>query len=197
MNSYLLFLFRLSKMFPWLHTFKRNNAPDIFNFSQAYFKNKPKDCILYTKDNKEFEIHREILSQTEFTREILRNCKDYCCMKIEIMCPCTNKELEKIVQFLYSGEINCEDIFEFVSVLESLNKIFGFPKSLQLDNLKSLNSKLNEQSASIEKEVENLKENFGNQFIVPDVVFEDKVCIIKRNGLQATINSFLNLLRQD
>ena len=88
------------------------------------------------------------------------------------------------------------DCFEFVRVLESLNKIFGFPKSFQLDNLKSMNSKLNEQSASIE-EVENLKENFGNQFIVPDIVFEDKVCIIKRNGLQATINSFLNLLRQD
>ena len=139
MNSYLLFLFRLSKMFPWLHTFKRNNALNIFNFSQAYFKNKPADCVLYSKDNKEFKIHREILGQTDFTREILKNLKDYCCMKIEIMCPCTNKELEKIVHFLYSGEINCEDIFEFVRVLESLNKIFGFPESLnQNDQIASL-----------------------------------------------------------
>ena len=70
-------------------------------------------------------IHKELLSQTEFLREVLKSAKNQCCGKIEIFCPCSKGELTKIVHLLYHGEINCEDVFESFGIQEDLNKIFG------------------------------------------------------------------------
>ena len=118
-----------------LHPLQYDTTNEIINFSKPYFKTKPKDCILYSKDNAEFiEIHKELLGQTEFMREILKSVNDHCCGKIEIICPCTKDELEKIVLFLYIGEIQCEDEIESLDVQDALSKIFGFPESLNLDN---------------------------------------------------------------
>ena len=49
------------------------------------------------------------------------------------------EELKKVVHFLYFGEIECEDVFDSFKVQENLNKIFGFPESLnQHDQIASL-----------------------------------------------------------
>ena len=118
---------------------KYNNTSEIIDYSKTYFKTKPRDCILYSKDNAEFKIHKELLGQTEFMREMLKNSKDYYNDKIEILCPCTMEELKKVVHFLYFGEIECEDVFDSFKVQENLNKIFGFPESLnQNDQIASL-----------------------------------------------------------
>ena len=90
----------------------------------------PEDCILYSKDGAEFKIHKDIFSQTEFMKEILKSVQGYCCCKIEIICPCTKEELEKIVHFLCTGEMKCEELFDSFTVQEDLNKIFGFPENL-------------------------------------------------------------------
>ena len=116
------------------HTLKQKVSTQIITFSKAYFKTKPADCILYSKDNTEFKIHRELLGQTEFMREILKTVKDHCFSKIEILCPCTKEELTKIIHFLYFGEIQCDDVFDLINISEDLNKIFGFPESLNLDD---------------------------------------------------------------
>ena len=118
-----------------IHLQKYNYASEIINYSKTYFETKPRDCVLYSKDHAEFKIHWEVLNQTEFTRKLLKNAKNQCWDEIEIICPCTKEELEKIVHFLYYGEIWCEDIYESVNVLANLNKIFGFPENLNPDNL--------------------------------------------------------------
>ena len=100
----------------------------INDYSKTYFKNKSEDCILYSEDGTEFKIHKELFVQTKFMREILKSAQNHCCAKIEMICPCSTQELEKIVHFLYHGEIQCEDVFESFGVQEDLRKIFGFPE---------------------------------------------------------------------
>ena len=116
------------------HSVKQNNVTEIIKFSNAYFRTKPRDCILYSEDKTEFKIHRELLGQTEFMREILKSVKDHCCNELEIICPCTKEEMEKLVHFLYFGELHCEDIFESFNLQEDLNKVFGFSENLILDD---------------------------------------------------------------
>jgi aspartate carbamoyltransferase regulatory subunit len=96
-------------------------------------KTKPSNCILYSEDGAKFEIHKELLGQTKFMREILNSAKGHCCSTLEIICPCTKRELEKLVYFLYNGEIHCEDVFDSYNVQEDLTKIFGYPEFLNLD----------------------------------------------------------------
>ena len=100
----------------------------ISDYSKTYFKKKSEDCILYSEDGTEFKIHKELFVQTKFMREILKSATNHCCAKIEMICPCSTEELEKIVHFLYHGEIQCEDVFESFGVQEDLRKIFGFPE---------------------------------------------------------------------
>ena len=56
-----------------------------------------------------------------------------CSSTLEIICPCTNEELEKLIHFLYNGEIHCEDVFDSYNVQEDLTKIFGYPEFLNVD----------------------------------------------------------------
>ena len=46
-------------------------------FEYDFFKKKPKDCILYSEEGTGFEIHKELLGQTEFMRKLLKTAKDY------------------------------------------------------------------------------------------------------------------------
>ena len=103
------------------------------DYLNSYLNTKPSNCILYSEDGAEFEIHKELLGQTKFMREILNSAKDHCCSTLEIICPCTKEELEKLVYFLYNGEIYCEDVFDSYNIQEDLTKIFGYPEFLNLD----------------------------------------------------------------
>ena len=59
---------------------------------------------------------------------------DHCCNIIEIFCPCSSKELAHLVQFLFRGEMDCENEAEALLVLENLEKIFGYPEKLNMDH---------------------------------------------------------------
>ena len=51
--------------------------------------------------------------------------------KLEIFCPdCTKEELQYLVDFLYDGEIRCENSEESVKIFKILTEIFGFPDYL-------------------------------------------------------------------
>ena len=110
---------------------------DFKDWNWLFLNNKEADCILYSEDGHEFRVHKEILSQTETMRSILFGFKDNCCAMMEIFCPCPKDELEQIVKFLYSGTISSD--VELVKILNSLIKVFGFPKKLFLtkEELKS------------------------------------------------------------
>ena len=45
------------------------------NFVNSFYKKKPTNCILYSKEGCRFMIHKEILGQTEFLRSILASAK--------------------------------------------------------------------------------------------------------------------------
>ena len=53
-----------------------------------------------------------------------------CCRKVEIFCPCSEKELESIVNFLYQGAISYSEAIDVANILCNLTKIFGFPENL-------------------------------------------------------------------
>ena len=59
---------------------------------------------------------------------------DHCCNIIEIFCPCSAKELAHLVQFLFKGEMDCENEGEALLVLENLEKIFGYPEKLDMNH---------------------------------------------------------------
>ena len=103
-----------------------NNTPIIEDYFEVYLKKKSADCILYSIDGFEFKIHRELLSQTKFLREILSSAKDRCCGMLEIFCPCSEQELTYLVSFLHNGEICCKEQIEADKVEENLVKIFGY-----------------------------------------------------------------------
>ena len=51
---------------------------------------------------------------------------------LELLVPCTERELFHLGYFLYDGEIQCQDESESIKIQENLNKIFGFPQNLNL-----------------------------------------------------------------
>ena len=65
----------------------------IDDYLGLYLKDKPSDCILYSLDGGGFKIHKDILGQTYFLRNILRSAKEQCCGPLEILCPCSKEEL--------------------------------------------------------------------------------------------------------
>jgi len=103
------------------------------NILDSYFKKKPKDCILYSKDGADVKIHKEVFGQTEFMRNILFSAKEQCCGIIEIICPCSKEILNHLVNFLYDGEIQCSDESESLEIIDNLCNIFGFPKNLGMN----------------------------------------------------------------
>ena len=103
------------------------------NFAQSdnlksFFNDKEPNCILYSEEGIEFKIHKEILSQTKFLRNILFNAKDKSCAKMEILCPCSKSDLEYLVRFLYTGKICYSTEMELFRILNNLCEIFGFPR---------------------------------------------------------------------
>ena len=116
-----------------LKKFKYDNLSAIISYMETYFMMKPKDCILYSEDGTDFKIHKELLGQTEFLRKMFVAASHQCCGTIEIICPCTKEELARLVHFLYHGQIQCEDVFDYFKSQEDLRKIFGFPEDFNIE----------------------------------------------------------------
>ena len=109
-----------------------NHISTLEDYQELFFTKKMPDCVLFSEEGTKFEIHKQLLSQTQFLRTILASVQDQCCGIIEILCPCSTKHLEHLVHFLYHGEIRCRNELESFEILDDLNNIFGFPKELCL-----------------------------------------------------------------
>ena len=79
------------------------------NYFDFYLKNKSTDCVLYSEDGGKFKVHKELFGQNDFLREILLSTKEHCCGTIEVLIPCSKVDLKHLVNFLYDGEIHCEN----------------------------------------------------------------------------------------
>ena len=96
----------------------------------SYFDSKKPDCSLFSEDGFEFTVHKELLFQTKFMREVIKS-SDCCCCKIEIFFPSlAREELEIMTSFLRNGEITYSDQSVVTKVYSNLTKLFGFPKSM-------------------------------------------------------------------
>ena len=95
----------------------------------SYFKERPPDSSLFSQDNFEIPVHKEVLYQTSFLRRMIQSFNmDSCCSKVEILCPSLSKEeLGAIVQFLYSGKTSCFDQEVKLKLSDILTELFGFP----------------------------------------------------------------------
>ena len=80
----------------------------------------------------QLKLTKELFGRTDFLREILSSTKEQCCSTIEVLIPCSKEELKHLVNFLYDGEIHCENESDSLKVIENLQKIFGFPENLDL-----------------------------------------------------------------
>ena len=96
---------------------------------ESYFNQNSPDCSLFSQDNFEFPVHKEVLLQTRYLCEMIKNTtSDSCCCKIEILCQSISKEMLQImVDFLYSGKISCDDQKLVFQACKCLNAVFGFP----------------------------------------------------------------------
>ena len=121
-------------------TFKDQIA-SLEDYMDTYLEKKSRDCILYSEDGCKFKVHKELFGQTKFLRKILSSANERCCGTIEVFCPCSKYELNHLVNFLYDGEIQCEEEFDSLKILENLNKVFGFSKDLAM---KMVNDPLSE-----------------------------------------------------
>ena len=103
----------------------------IANYMESYFKNTKPDCTLISEEGFEVYIHQEVLYQTKFMCEMLKSL-ERCCSKVEIFLPSLTKEdLEKIVRFMYTGEIACYNRNEVCKLAGNLTKLFGFPNHME------------------------------------------------------------------
>ena len=98
------------------------------DFAQSFLKDKETDCILYSKEGIKFNIHRQLFGYTKLMRNILKNAENT--SKVEIICPCSENELENVVNFLYTGTIYGKKETELMTFQENLIGIFGFPEDL-------------------------------------------------------------------
>ena len=143
-----------------------------------YFKNTPPDCSLYSEGNHEISIHKELLYQTKYMREMIMNTGFE--SKIEVLCPFISKEeLKNITDFLYSGKILCKNQSAVSETTENLNKLFGFEltkndmsetkESIVLPIKKKVPRKIPlrpKTKHKLEKDLENLQVRFNNILII-------------------------------
>ena len=105
------------------HLFYNKDPLAIVKYMDDYFKQIPPDCSLFSRDGHEILVHKEVLFQTRFMRQMIRTL-DMENSDIKIVVPSLYRtELELVVKFLYNGEIYCPD----PTVFDDLTQLFGFP----------------------------------------------------------------------
>ena len=101
---------------------------------KSFFRQKETDCILFSEEGIEFNIHKEILCQTDFLRNILSSSEENSLNMLTVFCPCSKMDLERMINFLYRGSISYKSDMDLFKILDNLNQIFGFPKERFLPN---------------------------------------------------------------
>ena len=95
------------------------------NNMESYFKTIPPDCSLFSEGDHEFQIHKELLYQTRYMREMVKSVSSD--SRIKVFCPSLAKEeLKTIVDFLYSGKILHPNEIAVSEITKSLQELFGF-----------------------------------------------------------------------
>ena len=108
---------------------------DIVNYIESDIKLQPPDCSLFSEEGFEIPIHKEVLYQTKFMREMLKSM-DCCCCKVELFFPTLAKEdLEVMVNFLYNGKIICRNRSDLCRVVVNLTQFLGFPNYMDLRSI--------------------------------------------------------------
>ena len=108
---------------------------DIVDYIKSDIKLRPPDCSLFSEDGYEIPIHKEVLYQTKFLREIGKSM-DCCCCKMELFFPMLAKEdLEVMAKFLYNGKIICKNKSDLCRVVVNLTQFFGFPNYMDLKTI--------------------------------------------------------------
>ena len=98
----------------------------LINAMESYFKSTPPDCSLFSDDNYGILIHKELMYQTKFMREMIGTLGID--SKIEVFCPSLSKEeLDIIVDFFYNGKIFYKNQTVVSKVSKNLEELFGFP----------------------------------------------------------------------
>ena len=93
---------------------------------ESYLKGTPPDCSLFSDNNYGILIHKELMYQTKFMREMIGTVGID--SKIEVFCPSLSKEeLEIIVDFIYNGNIFYTNQAVVSQVSKNLEELFGFP----------------------------------------------------------------------
>ena len=110
----------------------RNFALTFGSNIKKHLRKKQTDCCLFSESGSQFKIHRELLGQTKYLRKIANSTKESCNVPIEILCPCSDKELSILVEFLYTGQMICDDVEVLSKSIDNLKEIFGFPNELPL-----------------------------------------------------------------
>ena len=98
-------------------------------FMESFLKNEETECALYSKEGVRFNVHKEIFFQSKLMQNLLLDGHSGCCNKIEIICPCTENELESILSFLYDGKFSSKERVDTFNVIGNLTKVFGFPQN--------------------------------------------------------------------
>ena len=98
----------------------------LINAMESYFKSTPPDCSLFSDNNYGILIHKELMYQTKFMREMIGTVGID--SKIEVFCPSLSKEeLEIIVEFFYNGKTFYKNQAVVSQVSKKLEELFGFP----------------------------------------------------------------------
>ena len=126
-----LFLFQETAKVSIMVLFKNDlQSLDYQELVESSLMNKDPNCALYSKEGKRFSVHKEILYQTQFMRNIMISANVSCCSGLEIFCPCSEIELEEILNFFYKGEISFSNVNDLNRISDNLTKIFGYPEKL-------------------------------------------------------------------
>ena len=76
----------------------------LISYMETYLKHTTPDITLFSEEKFEIAVHKEIFYQTQLMRTMIRSADpDHCCSKVSLTCLIPRKDLEMIVQFLYSG----------------------------------------------------------------------------------------------
>ena len=159
------------------------------DFVESYLKTKSTDCILYSEDGDEFKIHKEVLGQTKLMRDILKSAAN-CCNIIEIFCPCPKNELEYVIEFLYTGNITCDEDTDMVEILNNLTDLFGFPLNLTENIDKDFKKSKNKEEYEIEElNSEEFEESFTDLNKISNIKADNSIS----NKPEFELNSELTL----
>ena len=129
-----------------------NKDPKVLvNTMESYFKSMPPDCSLYSQENYRILIHKELMYQTKFMRDMIKSVGID--SKIEVFCPSVSKkELEMIVDFFYNGKIFNSTKTVVSQVSNTLKELFGFPL-IQVEMSESKGPRFGKKEVGFSKEL--------------------------------------------